>query len=59
MQNRKYITQSKKVTPSKLKKEFEEYGPVKRVTMVYDKEGNSRGYAFIEYEHLEDFKSIL
>ena len=26
--------------------------------MVYDKEGNSRGYAFIEYEHLEDFKSI-
>jgi len=34
----------------KLKREFEVYGPIKRVRLVKDKEGKSRGYAFIEFE---------
>jgi len=41
----------------KLKKEFEIYGPVKRIRIVKDSNGKSRGYAFIEYEHKSDFKT--
>ncbi|XP_013149014.1 PREDICTED: U1 small nuclear ribonucleoprotein 70 kDa-like [Papilio polytes] len=40
---------------SKLRREFEGYGPIKRISMVYSKEnGKPRGYAFIEYEHERD-----
>ncbi len=41
----------------KLKKDFEIYGPIKRVRIVRDKDGKSRGYGFIEYEHKADFKT--
>lgn len=40
---------------SKLRREFEGYGAIKKIHMVYDKEnGKPRGYAFIEYEHERD-----
>jgi U1 small nuclear ribonucleoprotein len=41
----------------KLKKDFEIYGPIKRVRIVRDKDGKNRGYGFIEYEHKADFKT--
>nr|KAF6268730.1 small nuclear ribonucleoprotein U1 subunit 70 [Myotis myotis] len=42
-------------TESKLRREFEVYGPIKRIHMVYSKRsGKPRGYAFIEYEHERD-----
>jgi len=34
----------------KLKREFEEYGHIKKVRIVCDKNGKPRGYAFIEFE---------
>eukprot|EP00035_Acanthoeca_spectabilis_P007680 m.140731 g.140731 ORF g.140731 m.140731 type:complete len:295 (-) comp14038_c0_seq4:3777-4661(-) len=42
------------VTAEALEKEFEVYGPIKRCKMVTDKDGKSRGMAFIEYEHESD-----
>lgn len=43
---------------SKLRREFEGYGAIKKIHMVYDKEnGKPRGYAFIEYEHERDMHS--
>ncbi|CAB1435213.1 unnamed protein product [Pleuronectes platessa] len=45
-------------TESKLRREFEVYGPVKRIYIVYNKRtGKPRGYAFIEYEHERDMHS--
>nr|XP_028607864.1 U1 small nuclear ribonucleoprotein 70 kDa isoform X1 [Podarcis muralis] len=45
-------------TESKLRREFEVYGPIKRIYMVYNKHsGKPRGYAFIEYEHERDMHS--
>ncbi|GAB4847131.1 U1 small nuclear ribonucleoprotein [Ancistrocladus abbreviatus] len=45
-------------TESKLKREFETYGPIKRVKMIYDIETNKpKGYAFIEYAHTRDMKA--
>ncbi|GFQ06663.1 u1 small nuclear ribonucleoprotein 70 kDa [Phtheirospermum japonicum] len=45
-------------TESKIKREFENYGPIKRVRLVMDKETNKpRGYAFIEYVHSRDMKA--
>ncbi len=41
----------------KLRREFEEYGPIKRITIIHDKKtGTPRGYAFIEYEDKDDMK---
>lgn len=38
-------------TDSKLRREFEAYGPIKNIIMINDKvHGKSRGYAFIEYK---------
>ncbi|KAH7702436.1 CBN-RNP-7 protein [Aphelenchoides avenae] len=34
---------------SKLRREFERYGKIEKLTMVHDKGGKPRGYAFIEY----------
>ncbi|CAP34529.1 Protein CBR-RNP-7 [Caenorhabditis briggsae] len=34
---------------SKLRREFEAYGKIKKLTMVHDESGKPRGYAFIEY----------
>ncbi|KAG7459832.1 hypothetical protein MATL_G00214880 [Megalops atlanticus] len=45
-------------TESKLRREFEVYGPIKRIYLVYSKKtGKPRGYAFIEYEHERDMHS--
>jgi U1 small nuclear ribonucleoprotein len=45
------------VTERKLRREFEVYGPVKKITVINDKEGNPRGYAFVEYENERDMKA--
>jgi len=40
---------------SKLRREFEVYGPVKRISLVHNQvNGKPRGYAFIEFEHERD-----
>ncbi|KAI3380579.1 hypothetical protein SNEBB_005901 [Seison nebaliae] len=39
---------------SKLRREFEEYGPIKEIYMIYTKDNKPRGYAFIEYENKHD-----
>merc|ERR1719473_1762852 len=44
-------------TEKKLKREFEVFGSIKRVRMVYDHKGKPRGYAFVEYEHERDLKN--
>ncbi|KAL0449959.1 UNVERIFIED_CONTAM: U1 small nuclear ribonucleoprotein [Sesamum latifolium] len=45
-------------TESRIKREFEAYGPIKRVCLITDKETNKpRGYAFIEYVHTRDMKA--
>lgn len=42
-----------------MKKEFQIFGPIKRVRVVVDeKTGLSKCYAFIEYEKHKDFESI-
>lgn len=45
------------VTERKLRREFEEYGPVKKITMINDEFGDPRGYAFVEYENEKDMKA--
>lgn len=43
---------------SKLRREFEVYGPIKKIIMITDSDtGKPRGYAFIEYEHERDMHS--
>jgi len=43
---------------SKLRREFEQYGPIKAIKMVHDKNtGKPRGYAFIEFEQEKDMHS--
>ncbi|KAK9071410.1 hypothetical protein SSX86_009979 [Deinandra increscens subsp. villosa] len=45
-------------TESRIKREFEAYGPIKRVRLIADRETNKpRGYAFIEYVHTRDMKA--
>eukprot|EP00471_Norrisiella_sphaerica_P006604 CAMPEP_0184490736 /NCGR_PEP_ID=MMETSP0113_2-20130426/18687_1 /TAXON_ID=91329 /ORGANISM="Norrisiella sphaerica, Strain BC52" /LENGTH=289 /DNA_ID=CAMNT_0026874769 /DNA_START=17 /DNA_END=886 /DNA_ORIENTATION=- len=44
------------ITQEDLKQEFEYYGPVVRAHLVTDKEGKSRGYGFVEFEHSRDLK---
>lgn len=41
-------------TEERLYKEFDDFGPVEHVTIVRDKEGKSRGYAFVEFKHKRD-----
>lgn len=49
---------SYETTESRIKREFESYGPIKRVRLIHDKETNKpRGYAFIEYMHTRDMKA--
>lgn len=45
-------------TEDDLRREFEIYGPLERVRVVTDKEGKSRGYAFIIYEREKDMKGL-
>ncbi|XP_010444742.1 PREDICTED: U1 small nuclear ribonucleoprotein 70 kDa [Camelina sativa] len=43
---------------SKIKREFEAYGPIKQVQLVTDQQTNKpKGYAFIEYLHTRDMKA--
>ena len=42
---------------SKLRREFEYYGPIRKIKIVYDSSGKPRGYAFIEYEHERDMRA--
>lgn len=44
-------------TEKKLKREFEVFGSIKKVRMIYDQKGKPRGYAFIEFEHERDLKN--
>jgi len=44
------------VTEGKLLREMEAYGPVKDIKLVSDKQGKSRGIAFVEYDNEEDMK---
>jgi len=40
---------------SKLRREFEMYGPIKKIVMIHNTvNGKPRGYAFVEYEHERD-----
>ena len=42
----------------KIKREMEQYGPVKSVTLVYDTQTQKpRGYGFVEFEHERDMKT--
>ncbi|KAI5892403.1 RNA-binding domain-containing protein [Schizophyllum commune H4-8] len=47
----------KNATESDLRREFESYGMIERVRIVRDKQGRSRGYAFIVYERERDMKT--
>lgn len=38
----------------KLRREFEQFGPIRSIRIVSDQEGKSRGYAFIEFENEAD-----
>ncbi|XP_015366817.1 PREDICTED: U1 small nuclear ribonucleoprotein 70 kDa [Diuraphis noxia] len=43
---------------SKLRREFELYGPIKKIVVTHNKiDGKPRGYAFIEYEYERDMHS--
>ncbi|XP_055941308.1 U1 small nuclear ribonucleoprotein 70 kDa-like [Argiope bruennichi] len=42
---------------AKLRREFEIYGPIKKIVMVHDLSRKPRGYAFIEYERERDMHS--
>ncbi|XP_059623680.1 U1 small nuclear ribonucleoprotein 70 kDa-like [Cornus florida] len=45
-------------TESRIKREFEAYGPIKRIRLITDKESSKpRGYGFIEYLHTRDMKA--
>jgi len=49
---------SYETTESRLKRELESYGPIKRVRVIADKETSKpRGYAFIEFVHTRDMKA--
>lgn len=47
---------SYETTEKQLRQEFEQWGPVKKVRLVEDEEGKSRGYGFVEYENESDLK---
>lgn len=49
------FTQNYDTSESKLRREFEVYGPIKKILVVHNPETSKpRGYAFIEYEHERD-----
>jgi U1 small nuclear ribonucleoprotein len=43
-------------TESRLKREFEQFGPVKQVKVVHDLDNKPKGYAFIEFERERDMR---
>ena len=50
------FSQHKTATDKDLRREFETYGAVERVRIVRDKQGRSRGYAFVIFERERDMK---
>ncbi|KAI0324319.1 hypothetical protein GY45DRAFT_1263032 [Cubamyces sp. BRFM 1775] len=46
----------KNATENDLRREFESFGSIERVRIVRDKNGRSRGYAFIVFERERDMK---
>jgi len=45
-------------TESKLRRELEAYGPIKRICLIFSRRSRRpRGYAFVEYEHERDMHS--
>ena len=48
---------SEHVDEASLRREFERFGDVRSVRVVEDKEGNPRGYAFVEFAREDDFKA--
>ncbi|GMT19011.1 hypothetical protein PFISCL1PPCAC_10308, partial [Pristionchus fissidentatus] len=42
---------------SKLKREFEQFGKIEKLSMVADKNGKPRGYAFIEYSNKNEMSA--
>ncbi|KAF8821359.1 Rna recognition motif-containing protein [Cardiosporidium cionae] len=47
---------SYETTEKKLKREFEQFGPIRKVRLIYDRNGKMRGYGFIEFESDKDMK---
>ena len=47
------------VDERKLQREFDRFGPIHSVTMIEDRSGNPRGYAFIQYESEKDMREAL
>lgn len=45
------------VTEKDLHREFDMYGPISEIKLIRDKEGKSRGYAFVAYERERDMKA--
>jgi U1 small nuclear ribonucleoprotein len=41
----------------KLRKEFENWGSIKKIRLVLDQKGKPRGYAFVEFEREKDMKA--
>ncbi|RLN61324.1 hypothetical protein BBJ28_00005319 [Nothophytophthora sp. Chile5] len=50
---------SYETTEQQLRHEFEQYGAVKRVRLLEDADGKSRGYGFVEYEKEADMKKAF
>ena len=50
------FSQHKNATENDLRREFEGFGSIERVRIVRDKNGRSRGYAFIVFERERDMK---
>ncbi|CAG8599949.1 10061_t:CDS:2 [Acaulospora colombiana] len=51
-------SQPKAAKETDLRREFEMYGPIDRIKIVKNKNGNSRGYGFIVYERERDMKCL-
>ena len=51
-----HTPQHKNATENDLRREFEGFGSIERVRIVRDKNGRSRGYAFIVFERERDMK---
>lgn len=50
-----FFFQNYDTSEAKLRREFEMYGPIKKIILTHNTEdGKPRGFAFIEYEHERD-----
>jgi U1 small nuclear ribonucleoprotein len=57
-QDKYNIFQNYETSESKLRREFERYGKVTKISMVHDKNHKPRGYAFIEYSHKSEMSGM-